>query len=61
MKGIYGYSSGADSPYTRSITIDPLGNTNEIAIKVTVSWAATALDNAQKSFTVTENLFDWIQ
>ncbi len=56
--GFFGYDSGNNSIFTRTITIDDLGSGNEIKINSTVSWHQGGV---QKSVSYSENLLDWIR
>ncbi|MCE9585467.1 prepilin-type N-terminal cleavage/methylation domain-containing protein [Candidatus Nomurabacteria bacterium] len=60
--GKYGYVSGRDSGFVRTIKVDGLSNSlnfnNEIKIISTVYWKQ---GSGQKEISFSENLFNWIQ
>jgi type II secretion system protein I len=55
--GLYGYTSGVATPYTRSITFTSISNT-EMSVTVLVSWTAQGLS---KSYRQTLVLRNWAQ
>ena len=54
--GLYGYTSGDDSIYTRSIRINELVSGREAALNVRVTWRDGL---ANRDVTVNENIFNW--
>lgn len=59
--GLYGYGSGwTNTNFTRSVYACYTDSSqNEVYLSVTVSWQTSALQ--ARSFTLTENLYRWIQ
>jgi prepilin-type N-terminal cleavage/methylation domain-containing protein len=53
--GLYGYSSGDDSIFTRNVKMETI-EANEASIEVSLSWRTGLV---QKSFVVTEHIFNW--
>lgn len=53
--GFYGYDSGTDTQYTRTIILTAVNN-NEVVINSTVTWARGLID---REFTATEHIFNW--
>ena len=51
--GLYNKASGAESPYTRVLTIEPV-SANEVAVKVTVSWMSGRIP---RTFQLVDHLF----
>ena len=51
--GLYNQESGAESPYTRVLTIEQV-NSNEVAVKVTVSWMSGRIP---RTFQLVDHLF----
>jgi hypothetical protein len=57
--GVYGYdASWVATPFTRSITINEVVPSVEVAAQVTMSWSTGVLT---KSFTITDHFFNWRQ
>ena len=57
--GLFNQESGTPSPFTRALTILPVsGAEGEEEVKVTVSWVSAGIN---RSFDLTEYLFDWLQ
>jgi len=55
--GFYGYDDpeGVESKFVRSVSVETI-SAEEAVIEVSVSWSTGALE---RSFSVTENIFDW--
>ncbi|MCR4280787.1 MAG: type II secretion system GspH family protein [Candidatus Kaiserbacteria bacterium] len=63
-EGLFGYVSGNDTKFVRSVTAtflknpDGSDNTDEIHVEVTVTWISGSF--SQRRFTISENLFRWV-
>ena len=61
--GVYGYSSGTDSRFSRVIQIEPIGGdaSDEAQVTITVSWTGSSAYPG-RTFTVSENIYNvWKQ
>ncbi len=59
QNNIYGYGSGADTIFTRTISIDDIAKPNqEAVISVTIAWK-TKLFTPVKTFTIREYIFNF--
>lgn len=58
--GLYSYSSGDDSKFTRTIKISREG-ADEAVVESTVSWTVGNLFASTKSFTLKERIFNWLK
>ena len=56
--GKYGYTAGANSVFTRKITMQVV-NVNETKISSTVSWVQGS--GTPPSVTLSENLYNWVE
>lgn len=54
--GIYQYSSGENTVFSRDVTINEIVTDREAIITVTVYWTSRG---GQKNFTITDHLFNW--
>lgn len=54
--GLYQYSAGTDSPFSRTIIVTPGSGNAELVVKSEVTWAEHAIP---KSVVVEYHLFDW--
>lgn len=53
----YGYDAGSETPFFRTITIDPIGSPiEEIGVRSVVRWSSRG---AQSSVDVEDHLFNW--
>jgi prepilin-type N-terminal cleavage/methylation domain-containing protein len=55
--GIYGYTTGVDSGYTRTITVETI-SVDELKVTSSVSWMQ---GSGSYNITFTGNLFNWIE
>ena len=57
--GIYGYGSGTETRFTRSVRVRPVPqNSDEYKVEVTVRWRSGA---RIQSFAISENMYRWVE
>ncbi|MBL7045638.1 MAG: type II secretion system protein [Parcubacteria group bacterium] len=54
--GLYNYSQGEETKYTRTVIVNILPGSTEAEITVTIEWMTGVLS---RTFSVRENIFDW--